>query len=778
MELVEGQPLAGPLGLERLRTYAGQILSALDAAHGAGITHRDLKPANILVGSQGIKLLDFGLAKLRHDSQRQPPDEAQTASVTGEHTILGTVHYMSPEQALGKSADARSDIFSFGLVLYEMITGRRAFDGADAPSVMAAIIERDAPSVRAVAPAALDRVLQKCLAKDPEARWQSPRDLRTALDWSFDSAVAPHAAPARRWGWVAGVAAALAFGAVLGWAFARPPDRPARALSLEIRPPAGAEFDVSVVGGGSAISRDGAHVAFVARTGGVPTLWVRSLDSVTARQLPDTEGAQFPFWSPDGRALGYFANGFLRRIEVAGGASTALAPVATPRGGTWIADATIVFAETVGPLQRIAATGGTPSPVGSVAPNQTSHRWPRGLPDGRTLFYFVQGDQPGVYSQTLDRPDVTHRVMAAPHDAAFVPPQGSEPAYVVRVLGDAVVVQPFDLAAMQLTGASATIPGAGNATTSSGTGRSNLSVADDGTILYTAGTSRYQLTWFSPDGAALRSLAAVDRYVGVRLSPDDADVMAFVDDGTGLRDIWRIELSRSLRSRVTSDNQGNFAVWSPDGRRMAFTGLTRQSLSERAMDGTGAGRALYRSGHPAFPSDWSRDGGHVLFTTTAPAASYDVWILPMNGTGTARPLLATAASESQAEFSPDRRLMAFTSDESGRDEVYVQTFPDASARRLVSAGGGGYPRWGKNGTVLYYRSSQGRLIVLPVRVDKSAITLGAARDVMPLIEPPAALIHSYDVAADGRILALTPPSGDADRPVLTVLVNWRATLPR
>jgi eukaryotic-like serine/threonine-protein kinase len=311
MELVEGRTLSGPMPLDRARTLAGQILSALDEAHRHGITHRDLKPANILVGPRGVKLLDFGLAKQRPDATSVPASEAQTASVTGDHTILGTVHYMSPEQASGRTADARSDIFAFGLVLYEMITGTRAFDGPNASAVMAAISEREAPSLRAVAPAAVDRVLQKCLAKDPDDRRQSARDLRTALEWTAETGV-PASRPRLVWlRWVASLAAAAAIGGALARRAPGPvPELPLRALSLEIQPPPDAEFDTSVNGGGSAISRDGARVAFVARTAGVRKLWVRSLATVTSRGLPDTEGAHSPFWSPDGRALGYFANGY------------------------------------------------------------------------------------------------------------------------------------------------------------------------------------------------------------------------------------------------------------------------------------------------------------------------------------------------------------------------------------------------------------------------------------------------------------------------------------
>ncbi len=533
---------------------------------------------------------------------------------------------------------------------------------------------------------------------------------------------------------------------------------------------------MSVLGGGSAISPDGGSVAFVATTDGVPKLWVRTLDSVASRQLPDTEGALLPFWSPDGQALGYFSKGYLRRVDASGGASTALTPVSSPRGGSWGADDTIVFAAGAGPMLKVAASGGTPSPLTSLEGNEIGHRWPRFLPDGRTLFFYVQGEHPGVYMTTLDRPDTKRQVVTASHDAAYVPSRDGKPGYVLRVQGDALVAQPFDLSTTRLTGPLVAIPAAGNAATNSGAGRSYLSVAHDGTILYTAGTSQYQLKWFSPDGTPLATVGPPDRYVGLRISPNGTETMAFIDDATGSRDIWRLELTRNVRSRVTFDNQGNFGIWSPDGQRIAFTGLTRQTLFEKGAGETAQGRALLRADYALYPADWSRDG--LLYTTVTPATNYDVWLLSMGAAGKATPLFQSPAAERHAQFSPDGRWIVFSSDESGRDEVYVQAFPNATTRRVVSTGGGGYPRWGKKGNGLFYVSADNRLVAVPVSFKGSSVDVGEARFVMRLIEPPAAQLHPYDVAPDGRVLALAPPSGAQGHVALTVLVNWQAALRR
>ena len=438
MELVDGQPLAGPLPLERALVFARQILSALDAAHRKGITHRDLKPDNILVTKQGVKLLDFGLAKLGTSgaavSRGSKPGSCAvglahaTQTLTGEHMILGTVQYMSPEQAQGKPADARSDLFSFGLVLYEMLTGSRAFDGENPASVIAAILERDAPSVAGVAPPALDRVLQKCLAKDPEERWQSARDISHALAMVNDAPAGTGNAVTKRWtlavASLVGFVTASAIGVALWTTWPRPAGR-TTPLSFHLTPPPGAEFQFSPDGGGSAISPDGQSVAFVAVTNGTPRLWIRALDSLTARELQDTDGARLPFWSPDSRSIGFFTSSDLRRIDVSGAAAVVLARALDSRGGAWNADGTIVFSpSSVGPLYQVSASGGTPAPLTTLSAGESTHRWPKFLPDGRTLLYFVQGTKPGVYVTTLDRPGDTKRVVNTASDATYVPGRG------------------------------------------------------------------------------------------------------------------------------------------------------------------------------------------------------------------------------------------------------------------------------------------------------------------------------------------------------------------
>jgi serine/threonine protein kinase len=784
MEMVDGHPLAGPLPLDRALLFARQILSALAAAHDKGITHRDLKPGNILVTAQGIKLLDFGLAKLGKDLQTATTghDSANALTraqpLTGEHMILGTVQYMSPEQAQGRPADARSDLFSFGLVLYEMLTGRRAFDGENPTSVIAAILEREAPSVAAVAPWPVDRVLQKCLAKDPGERWQSARDIRHALDLVDDTPAGVVTSP-DRWRSLA-LAALAAFGAVSGlglalYAMRSAPEVESRRLSFHLSPPPRAEFESSAASGGSAISPDGRSVAFVAVTVGTPRLWVRTLDSLTARQLQDTDGAKFPFWSPDSRSLGFFTNGDLRRIDVTGGAVTVLARAPDPRGGAWNAEGTIVFGPAAsGPLQRVRASGGSPAPLTRLREGETSHRWPQILPDGRTLIYYSQGKTNGIDVTTLDRANDAKRVIDTQSNAVYFARPKNGQGYLLWVVRDTLVAQPFNTGSNELTGSLVSVSGTEDVSSFGGTGRANVTVSNDGTLLYGAGGSRYQLAWFKPDGTALGTVGATDQFIGLRLSPDGGEAMVTIRDPAATGDLWRVDLARGSRSRITSESRGWYAVWSPDGQQIAFSSLGGIDPQIASARGVGQTRSLKTSDFPMYISDWSRDGKYLAYTESRPDTANDVWLLPMTGEGKPTPLLQSPFNEFHAQVSPDGRWFAFTSTETGREDVYVQGLFDAGTRRHVSGDGGSYPRWGPQGRELFYRATDGRLMMVPVRTVGSSVELGTPRAIIRLVEPPAVHPYPYDVAPDGRILALIPATEGAQE--LTVLMNWQEAL--
>ena len=791
MELVDGQPMAGPLPLPRALELASQVLSALEAAHGAGITHRDLKPANILVTKQGIKLLDFGLAKVgpggaviaTAQGPMETSSDVRTAqqALTDAYTILGTIPYMSPEQAQGRPVDARSDIFSFGLILYEMVTGKRAFDGDSPGRVIAAILEREAPSIAGAASPVIERVLKRCLAKDPDERWQSARDVRYALAIAGETTAAPAGPYEHR-----GVAPALAVAAgvllaAIGltlWLTESRRSLERRPLSFHLIPPTGTEFQFSPEAGGHAIAPDGQSVAFVATAKGTPRLWLRRFDSLTPRELPGTEGAKLPFWSPDSASLGFFTGYDMRRIEVSGTETTILARTQDSRGGAWNADGTIVFSpNSTGPLYRVSAAGSTPVALTTVSTTESNHRWPKFLPGGRQFLYFVQGAEPGVYLATLDRPTEGTRLLASAFDATYLAGRDGSPGHLLWVARDALMAQRFDPQSGQLSGSVVAIPGTGSIAASLGTRRASVSVANDGTLLYSSGGARYQLAWFGPDGTPRETVAGIEQYIGLRLSPDGREVLATISDDAANGDLWRVDLASGARSRITSNGGGWYAVWSPDSREVAFTALNSRRMMQVAnARGDGAARTIARFEAEVYPNDWAHNGQYLAYVATDRSSSHDLWLLRLDRTPEPEPLMRTPSSERHAQFSRDGRWLAFTSNATGRDDVYVQSFPGAATRQIVSGAGGAYPRWSGDGRRLFYRAPDGTLMAIAVRPVGSTVELGAPAPVMRLVEPPGVHPYPYDVAADGRILALTPASGGLQDLTLTVLMNWQRVL--
>jgi predicted Ser/Thr protein kinase len=448
MEYIEGAALKGPIPIGKAVEYAGQILEALDAAHRKGISHRDLKPANILLTKQGIKLLDFGLAK-----QTAPIQETDaTQALTGQGQILGTLQYMSPEQLQGKATDMRSDLFAFGCVLYEMLTGKRAFAGESAASVIAAILERE-PAPLTVAPP-LERIVRRSLAKDPDQRFQTARDLKAALTWAMEQPPPSTAAkPHRRW-WIA--AAILAIGIGGGWAvsYFRQPAADDRVVRLQINPPEGSRFTFGINTGGMALSPDGLTAAFVALGDGKSRLWVRPLDGTTSRMIAGTEGAANPFWSPDGKSLAFFAGGKLQRVDLTGGAPWVICDVIQARGGTWGSDGQILFGMATSGLLRVPASGGTPSLLTPLDSSRgVSHRWPQVIPGGRFL-YFVQGDTPentGIYVASFAQPGQGVRVLTTETNGLYAP-GGDGKSYLMWVRGGTLVAQQFDPSTFKLAG--------------------------------------------------------------------------------------------------------------------------------------------------------------------------------------------------------------------------------------------------------------------------------------------------------------------------------------
>ena len=778
MELIDGTPLKGPLSMEKAVAYAQQILDALDAAHQKGITHRDLKPANILVTKSGIKLLDFGLAK-----QTGPLKETDaTEALTKQGAIVGTLNYMSPEQLQSKEVDARSDIFAFGLVLYEMLTGKRAFEGSTAASVIAAILERPAPSIAAVAPEALDQILARCLAKDPDTRWQSARDLHAALKLAMAPRPAVRSA-ARPYGWIA--AAVFALAAVLAfWAPWRGAPVEERALAFHLIPPPGTRFNSAY--GGASISPDGRLIALVAAAGGAaPKLWIRPLDSTVARELAGTENAQYPFWSPDSRSVAFFAGGKLKRVDVYGGNPAVIANAPNPRGGTWREDGTILFSpQSQVPLWRVLATGSAPSvPLTrfDAANLDNTHRWPQFLPGGRQFIYYNQGamGRREIFIAPFDRPQERKSLVETVGGAVYIRPHLNYPSYLVWLRQGALSAQTFDAQRGRLMGEPMAVPGAEMVgVVMSPNQYSGLSASNDGIILASQGTDRSRLTWLSRDGKILGTVGTLDHYAGLNLSPDETRLALSIGDPSGGRDVFVLDLARGVRTRLTAESANLTALWSRDGRSIVSYVTNGGTITERDAGGAGAPRTLVDSQF-VMADDFSPDGRYLLYDQTGADGSKDLWLLPLAGASEAdrkpRLYLKSSSSNAGAQFSPDGNWVAYPSNESGQPEIYVQSFPAPGVRVQVSDSGGSVPRWRKDGKELFYRGTDGRLMAATVRITGGGPEFSTPVALFRIEDYYGGRYYPYDVSADGqRILALMPDS--SENAPMTVLINWQAGL--
>jgi Tol biopolymer transport system component/tRNA A-37 threonylcarbamoyl transferase component Bud32 len=783
MEYVEGQPLKGPLVVDRGVEYARQILDALDAAHRMGIVHRDLKPANILVTKNGVKLLDFGLAKAERVKATSASDETVTQAITQEGAILGTLQYMAPEQLQGKETDARSDLFSFGCVLYEMLTGKRAFEGESAPSVIAAVLERE-PTPLEVAPP-LERVVRRALAKDPDQRFQTARDLKTALEWAMEPQPASATKSSRRWQWIATVA--LVVGAVVGaWGMARLHQSASadRVLRLEITPPEGGRFvPLGNFVGGSALSPDGRIVAFVAAINGKSGLWVRALDETASRPLPGTEGASIPFWSPDSKSIAFWAAGKLQRTDPAGGGPpVTVCDGFSAFGAAWSGDGQIVLGSMAGGLFRVSASGGTPSPLTRLdaSRGETSHRFPQILPGGRFL-YWASGDRlenSGVYAAPLARP--AERVLLLRTEAAATfARSGDERDYLLWLHGGTLLAQELDTGALKLHGEAHAI--AGHISRFGTIGTIAVSASANGQLLYNASGSASQLTWLDRAGRLLATVGEENVYsYPFRLSPDGSRVVA-TRDRPGGNDLWLLNLERGSANRFTSASiSNNFPVWSPDSRMIVFTpGVLR--LFRKDSGGSTDEQQVIEGPNAQFATDWSRDGRVLIYQELAPDTQRDLWVLPLTpegkvpGNAKPTPYLRTKFNEWNARFSPEPspRWVAYQSDATGRNEVYVGVLPQPRAEFPISTAGGKYPEWGAGGRELFYVAPDNKLMAVDLAITADTVRPSAPRALftLPIIDNGWS---PYDTI-DGKSFLVRALPQQASPP-LTLIVNWPALL--
>jgi Tol biopolymer transport system component len=804
MEFLEGETLAarlgkGPVPLAQVLKFGIQISDALDKAHRRGVVHRDLKPGNIMLTAAGAKLLDFGLAKastptVLGSSLTVAP--TMTSPITQHGTILGTFQYMSPEQVEGRDVEARSDLFAFGAVLYEMLTGRRAFPGKSSLSVASAILEKDPEPISTLAPMtppALDRTIRKCLAKDPEDRWQTARDLLLELKWIEEAgsqAGIPAVVSARRRiaerAWMAGAAALLLVAAALGVLYYRSVSKEPQVVRAFIPPPEKASF--RFVGGGNqgpvTLSPDGRMLAFSAQgADGIQILYVRAMDSLTAQPLASTAGAGMPFWSPDSRSIGFFADGKLKRIEASGGPALTLCEVGVVgRGGTWNREGVIVFAPSPnGPLHKVRDDGGQSTPVTKVdtARGETSHRWPQFLPDGKHFLFFVRlgamgtsNENNGIQIGSLDGSPPKFLVRAQAN-AAYAS------GYLLFLRGNSLMAQAFDLDRLNLIAEA--VPLAENVQGEPGSALGVFSASQTGVLAFQTGGEILgsNLLWRDRAGKQTSALGDSAGYMDLSISRDRQKVaVSVLDSSAGPPDIWIYEVSRGLRSRFTFDpGADRWPIWSPDGTRVVFSSNRRGqfNLYIKSYAGAAIEELLLETDREQIPTDWSPDGRYLLFATRGdPKTQADVWGLPLFGDRKPIPVLQTPFREHDAVFSPDGRWIAYTSDESGRDEVYVTPFPGPGRKWQVSTSGGVLPRWPGIGREVFFDGPGERIMAAEVKADGATFQVGRTQ---PLFEiRPQRPGSFFDVTPDGqRFLVNTAAQSQTSTP-MTLVVNWPAEL--
>jgi Tol biopolymer transport system component len=801
MELLEGETLAarigrGPLPLGDALTIATQIAGALDKAHRAGIVHRDLKPANVMLTPSGAKLLDFGLAKTAHASGgvRLQPDltaaATQATQLTAQGTILGTLHYMAPEQVEGKDADRRADIWALGCIVHEMMSGRKTFDGANPASVIAAILTAEPPRLPArsqpIVPAALDRVVATCLAKDPDERWQDARDVVRELRWIVEgpAAASTTGAPARATRSTAGLwMAATVVLALIALALAvvqvRRAPAQASAIRYTVAPPPGTTFyDFADP---FKVSPDGGRFAFVTLSPqGKSQLYVQSLDALAAQPLGGTEGAVAPFWSPDSRSLAFFAEGKLKAVDLSGEAVRTICDMPGGFGGAWNAAGVIVIAPGPegGGLSRVAASGGPRTPVTTLdaTRKESAHWWPSFLPDGDHFLYYVRSARPedtGVYAGSLSSKTAT-RVLSVDSNATYAS------GHLLFARQGTLWAQPFDPARLRLGGDPKMVtPGVWRF---AGDSNADFSASETGVLAFRTVTHvTTQPTWYDRTGKPLGTVSDPGEYVHLALSPDETRVaLERLDPKTGDGVIWIHDVGRNISSRFTFDPTWSWSpIWSPDGTRVAYASAPGSPALFVKPAGGGTQERLADMQGLSQPNDWSADGRLVIYSSQIPGATRDIWAQPVSGGDRkAFPVMQTEFNEGEAHMSPDGRWLAYSSNESGRLEVYVRSFQASALKRSISASGGSQPVWRRDGGELFYLTDDGS--VMSVAVTAGATFESAAPQLLfraPIQWGWAGLWRSvYAATADGRRFLIIARDGELTPPPVTVVVNWPATL--
>ncbi len=805
MEFLEGETLAdrlkkGPLATEQVLKIAIDIADALEKAHRAGVVHRDLKPGNVMLTKSGAKLLDFGLAKPLAASAAAGGKGSGSASVlaaaltttspaaspasplsTGG-TVVGTVQYMSPEQVQGMEADARSDIFAFGAMLFEIATGKRAFEGKTQASIVGQILAVEPPHVSTLAPAtppALDRLIRNCLEKDPDERIQTAHDVKLDLQSITAEKVADRAAASDqasraggRLGWLAAVIAAAVLGAVgAALLYHRPQSAPS--IRTSINPPPTIFFQLTGdAAGPPVLSPDGKLIAFTAvgKEGNLE-IWVRPTNSLEAHPIEGTVDAYFPFWSPDSRSLAFFVRGKLKRVDLNGGSSTDVTDLKQGKGGTWGPGGVIVFSpEPSAPLMKVSASGGTAEPLTKLDPAQhTSHRWPVFLPDGKHLLYLAinhdtaKAGNDAIYYASLDGRD-NRLLLHTQSNAVYAG------GYLLFSRGDKLLAQSFDPAKGELKGDAQPI--ASGVMNDPSMWHMDVSATEDGLLVYSSGTiSPMQLVWLDRSGKDVGVAADNLTWVSARLSPRGDRAALQMDTGAGTADIFVLDLARGVRTRLTFGPVSNSSPrWSRDGKWIYYSSLRngRYSIFRKLADGSNAEENVFTGDHDVFPSDISPDGKIILFYELA-NHKYSIWALPL---AEPRKPWKIVEDGSYASFSPDGQYVTYNSTESGQYQVYVVPFGDRKGKWQVSPNTGALPIWSNDGKELYYvelANGAFSIVAVPVKEQGDQLQFGSPQTLIGNMN--LATFPIYDVSPDGRKILLSRPSLQAHQSV-TLVTNF------
>jgi serine/threonine protein kinase/Tol biopolymer transport system component len=810
MEFLEGESLAerirkGPMPLNEIYKVGIAVADALAVAHRSGIVHRDLKPGNIMLTPGGAKLMDFGLAKPL-SAQSTVTGSGAAPSFTAAPTmsgpsplsplttagsIVGTIQYMSPEQIEGKEADPRSDIFALGSVLYEMTTGKRPFAGKSQISLASSILETDPEPISTLnpqTPPAFDHVVRTCLQKNPEERFQTAHDVKLELQWiatdkSSPAPVTSQVSPPPRRGrlaWTAAVAAALLLGAAAGIFLYRPPYS-APVVRAAINPPANASFVlVGDFAGPPVLSPDGGSIAFVAANpDGKNTIWVRSMNASEGHSLTGTDGATFPFWSPDNRALGFFAGGKLKTIDLNGGSALTVCDAAFGRGGTWAPGGIILFSpEAQASILRVSASGGTPEPVTKLdLTKASSHRWPFFLPDGKHFLYMLVNSRDlgsnAIFYASLDGRE-NRQLFQSQSNAVY------SGGFLVFVHGGQLMARQFDPASGTLTGEAQSL--ASGVMEDASTWHMDASASANGLLVFAnGGSGDQQLVWVDRTGKQIGTIAdKVANLQTAKLSPQADRIALEIDKGVGNHDIWVYDIARKVQTRLTFGPIENYSpIWSPDGKWIVYTAIDNHPSSKlyrKLSNGGGAEELLLSDDQVALASDWSRDGKYLIYSRGPSSINWEIWALPLEGERKPFLVIPRTANSFAAEghLSPDGRWLAYTSQESGSPEVYVVAFNGGQGKWQVSANGGYQSQWSRDAKELYYFNQATRTLMgVPVKNVSGGLEFGAAEALAS--NPTSNSVGLYDLTPDGKKILLNLVAQQVSQSV-TVMTDFTAGL--